>query len=233
MGIRLQPITFLIPKCLVKVHNASILERQIQILNQFDFEKILIVVGFKSELIIEHVKSLTSRIPIEFINNMNYKMTNNMVSLYMAKKELIHKEFLLLNGDTIFEEEIIKNIINQSGPVAPYDSHNFDPEELKLKILNQKAHSIIGKNLPDHLSDGSTIGIFKFTVNDSYALFADMESIIQSGNLNEWFEKSLSNIFMQFDFYPLDISGNLWMEIDNNEDLQKAHTLFKSISSQK
>jgi len=223
-GTRIPEITRDIPKCLIEVQGKTILERQLAMLLKNSFKKIYVVIGYKAELI---RKKISYNSKIKFILNKDYATTDNIYSLFLTRDKIKDEAFLLLNGDILCEEKIIKKLVeNESVDIAPVDTKYFDSEKLKIKVENNRVLGILPKNAPKYMSDGSTIGIFKFSSNGSKILFDEIEKCIKSGEKNRWFEFALTRICKQIDMQVLDIHGMKWVEIDDLMDLKKAQKIF-------
>jgi len=223
-GTRMAEITKDKPKPLIEINGKTILKRQLEILFKNNFEKIIIVVGYKAEKIKAEIKNKKN---IEIIENIEYKTTDNIYSLYLAKENLKGEEFILLNGDTVFDEEIIKKIVTTKNQnITPVDSKHYDLEELKIKEKNGFVVKILPKSTPKSESDGSTIGIFKFSSEGSNTLFNEIERLTKEGVKNKWFEYALNNVLKNIKMYKMDIRGLKWIEIDTVEDVEKSQMLF-------
>ncbi len=220
-GKRLKEITKDMPKCLIEIGGKSIIERQIEILNKNGINEIYVVVGYKAN---EIMKKLNGK--VNFILNEDYEKTDNLYSLYLAKNFVKGREFILLNGDAIFDEEIIKQIIMKDGNRIPVDKKHYDKEELKIKG-DEIAEKILPKSAAREESDGSTIGIFKFSPDGSKILFDEIEGLVEKGMKNRWFEYAINKILNKTNFYIEDISNYNWMEIDTMQDLKKAREIWK------
>ena len=109
-GTRLPEITKNKPKSLIKIAGKTILERQIDILLRNNIKEIYIVVGYKAEKIKDKIKKFRN---IEIIENKYYATTDNIYSLYLTQDKVKNNEFILLNGDTVFEENIIRELISK------------------------------------------------------------------------------------------------------------------------
>jgi len=172
-------------------------------------------------------KKLKSTENLIFIENREYETTENIYSLYLASNYVKGEEFFLLNGDTIFEEDIIKKLLNYSEKdVAPVDSYYYDLEELKVKVEEGFIKEILPKTAPKMSSDGSTIGIFKFSSHGSRILFDEIETLIAKNIKNKWFEYALNETLRDMKMHKLDIRGLKWVEVDTLEDIEKAKEIF-------
>lgn len=233
IGSRLQPITNKKPKTLIEVNGKTMLAYLIDALLKSGIKNIIICVGFKAEMIMNYCKTTYPNVKFIFVENKIYKTTNNMYSLYLAKKYLLGSDFLILNGDVVFEEKLLKKLVSENRTsLVPYDSKNFDEEELKLKIANEKAYAIMPKKSGKNTSDGATIGVFYLNKTDGNLFLEDVERIItKNKQTNEWFEYSLNRIFKKIYIKPIDISRYKWREIDSLEDLARAEMLFSKQSN--
>ena len=100
-----------LPKTLIKIGNNEILK--IILNNLVDIKKInevIIVVGYKKQLIKNRFRYSYKNLKIKYISNDEYKTTNSMYSLWLTKK-FIKNEMLIINGDTIFSNNFLKNFI--------------------------------------------------------------------------------------------------------------------------
>jgi choline kinase len=223
-GTRMSEITKDKPKCLIEIGQKSILERQIEILSDNSIEKTYVVIGYKAEDIRKIIGNIHN---VEIIENKDYATTDNIYSLYLARDRLKEEEFILLNGDTVFGENIIKMLTEREGKnVAPIDSQYYDLEELKIREKNGIITEILPKTAPKDISSGSTIGVFKFSSNGSKVLFDEIGKLVKEGVKNKWFEHALNNIFKNIKMYKMDVHGSKWIEIDTLEDIEKAQKLF-------
>jgi len=226
-GSRLYPLTQNAPKCLTIVNGKSILERMIEGLNLRGFKRLVIVTGHLEHKIKDYLGNQFQNIQIEYIFSPLYKETNNIYSLWMARKT-INEPFLLLESDLVYDDSLLDNmltpnkiavakmqpwlngtcvIINNSLDVKAFiPGNDSDSSEIKYKTVNiysisQISWNLIVKRLDEQIS--------KNNVNSYYeTVFADM---VADGSLS--FKAAL------FDNKP-------WYEIDNIEDLRVAEKIF-------
>lgn len=223
-GTRMPKITKDIPKCLIEIDGKTILERQIEILLKNSVEKIYVVIGYKADKIREKIKNIEN---VEIVVNEEYATTDNIYSLYLTRDRIKGEEFILLNGDALFEEDIIKNLVAKNEMnIAPVDTRYYDLEELKIREKNGIVVEILPKTASRNISNGSTIGIFKFSSEGNKILFDEIEKCIKKGARNKWFEYALNNILKKTKICKMNIHGLKWIEIDTLEDIKKADELF-------
>lgn len=111
VGSRLKHKTKNIPKALVKVNNREILDYQLSIFKKFKIKNIGIVVGYKSNKIINFIKKKTY-FKFEIIKNKKYESTDSAYSYKLAKKFLNNSSYIHLNCDILFNENVFNKILN-------------------------------------------------------------------------------------------------------------------------
>ena len=98
------------PKSLLEFNGKTLLKRHIEILQIQNIDEIIIVTGFKSKMIIEHLKG--SMIPIHYILNERYA-EGSMLSLNCAREILLNEpELILMDADVLYDSRIIERLIN-------------------------------------------------------------------------------------------------------------------------
>jgi choline kinase len=222
-GTRLRPVTDTVPKCMVPVHGKPIISWQINNLQANGITEVVIILGYKGEMVKEYVREAGST-GLKLMDNVDYKTTENIYSLYLARGELAGHAFLLMNGDLFCDPRIIELLLtSEKENLVPYDSTCFDEEELKIKIDKNAVSGILPKKTGKNDCDGATIGIFKIGSEASRHLFNELEELIDTKQeKKQWFEYALNNIFRRAKFHPLDVADYKWAEIDTIDDLERA-----------
>ena len=107
MGKRLKDLTQNNTKCMVKVNGITLIERLLRILDKKKLSRIVIVVGYEGQKLIDFIKTLEIQTMIEYIDNPIYDKTNNIYSLALANEYLVSEDTLLFESDLIFEESLV------------------------------------------------------------------------------------------------------------------------------
>lgn len=101
-----------IPKCLLKLKDTTILEYQISKLREFGISEVVTVVGGEgacwNESVYEKIESIS---PVMAINKKNI-ITKNGFSFYMGTDGIESKSVLVIDGDLVFTEGMIRELIN-------------------------------------------------------------------------------------------------------------------------
>jgi len=107
-GERLQPITFDIPKPLVKINEQPILYYVIKHLTKFKIKKIHIASGYKSEMIDEYFSKNQFEANIEVHDSGDVDIIKRIQDIIVN----VQKDVLVLYGDTISNVDINELILN-------------------------------------------------------------------------------------------------------------------------
>ena len=125
MGKRLGELTRENTKCMVKVNGVCLIDRLLTQLSSLNLERVVIVIGYQGEKLRQHVGNEYMGTPITYIENTVFDKTNNIYSLFLAKKELQEDDTLLIESDLIFEDSLFHKIVNNPYPnlalVAKYE----------------------------------------------------------------------------------------------------------------
>ena len=234
IGKRLKALTQNNTKCMVEVNGVSLIHRMLQQLEKQQLSRIIIVVGYEKQVLIDYIKTLDIKTPIIFVDNPIYNKTNNIYSLALAKDYLCEQDTLLFESDLIFDDDVIGELINDPQDalvlVDKYESW-MDGTCVKLREDNSIEEFVPGKKFKfSEIQDYyKTVNIYKFGKNFSsncYVPFLDAYS--KSLGNNEYYEQVLSviSILDEPGIKAKKIDGKIWYEIDDIQDLDIAESLF-------
>lgn len=238
MGKRLGDLTKDNTKCMVKVHEKTLIERMVQQLSSLNLTKIIIVIGYKGDKVRNLIGNKWENTSIQYVENPIYDRTNNIYSLFLAKDFLIEDNTLLLESDLIFADEILNEVINHPYPnlavVAKYQSWmdgtvvTLDEENNILSFISQKAFKF-----SDIKTYYKTVNIYKFSRSFSTNKYVPfLEAYCKALGNNEYYEQVLRVISLldKSDLKALPLSTQKWYEIDDQQDLDNAEVLFSTES---
>ena len=201
------------PKPLTKLSNGeSILQRQINYLSEYiGINNIYIIVGYKKDVIMEAFPELL------YIYNNCYDTTNTSKSLLLGLQKIDEKEDVIwLNGDVVFEKELLLQIINCSQSCMAVNTKEVGEEEIKYNVFDDGNIKDVSKTASPAL--GEAVGINKVMTSDLPLFKANLEKCDDQ----DYFEKALEfSIQDGMKIVPVDINKYLCMEIDFEDDLEQ------------
>lgn len=226
-GSRLGKHTKDTPKSLLPLDTSgkTLLDYNINILSRYKLDKIYIITGFNSAKIENHVREHQN---IEIIYNPFWDCCNVLGSLYMAL-DSIQDDFLFLHADTLAVPEIWEGLIETSGDfVLPFERKKCGEEEMKVVVNNGKLVEI-SKLIDPENADGEFLGIAKFSKATVPYFKNTAAKLFKAGSLNHYMESVIHAVIndnTSFSVIPHDIKDKAFVEVDFEEDYQRAKILF-------
>jgi len=220
MGTRLaRPL----PKPLTELKDGrSIMKQQFD--NLFgvfgDSVRVMIVVGFKLEAIIERFPEAT------FVYNELYDQTNTSKSLLKALRASNDGGALWLNGDVVFDPEVlnrIKPLMEDDKSFVVVNTSKVSDEEVKYTLSPEGFIDELSKQVSDAL--GEAVGINFVSSSDKAKLISRLAEVDDQ----DYFERGIE-LGIEKDgllFQAVDISDLYAVEVDFAEDLDRANEHFR------
>lgn len=234
MGKRLKHLTENNTKCMVKVNGISIIERTLRILDRKALNKIVIVVGYEGQKLVNYIESLNVATPITYIWNNDYEKTNNIYSLSLAKEHLCEDDTILLESDLVFDEAIIDGVLtDERKSLAVVDKFEswMDGSCMIIDDDDRIVDFVPGKyfNFNDKEKYYKTVNIYKLSVDFSSNIYVPFLAAYEKAmGENEYYESVIKLIAMleTNEIRVKRIDNQKWYEIDDIQDLDIAESLF-------
>jgi len=233
-GSRLGKYTKDNTKCMLPINGRPLIIHALEKLKANNIKKLIMVVGYKKDNVIEFLGNEWNGVKIEYIENPIYDKTNNIYSLYLAREKLMEDDTLLLESDLIFEERIIKKLINDKRKnLAVVDKYQIWMDGTSVTL--DEEDNIIGffgksdfkfQNVREYYK---TVNIYKFSKEFSEKIYIPfLEAYMKAMGTNEYYEtvikviSSLEGIGLK----ALRLNGEKWYEIDDAHDKANAEIIF-------
>tara|TARA_Y100000590_G_C15717221_1_gene1012260 strand:- start:1379 stop:2071 length:693 start_codon:yes stop_codon:yes gene_type:complete len=151
-GKRLNPITFKIPKPLIKINNITLLENTLNLIYKLKIKKIKINVYYLEDQITDFLSTHRLKNNIEIIKDGD-EILDTGGGLNNLIKSTDRKDFLVFNSDTlwndnyiktinnmiyIYEKEKMKNLLLVVNKSRSYDKRFLGDFELKNNLLEKR-----------------------------------------------------------------------------------------------
>ncbi len=219
MGTRLaRPL----PKPLTELRDGrSIMKQQIDNL-KFAFAetyRVMIVVGFKLEAIIERFPEAT------FVYNELYDQTNTSKSLLKALRASGDGGVLWMNGDVVFDPNVLTRVtplMDAGQSFVVVNTSKVSDEEVKYTLDADGFIDQLSKQVTPAL--GEAVGINFVSAADKAALIARLEEVGDQDYFERGIEFGIERDGLKFK--AVDISDLYAVEVDFAEDLERANELF-------
>jgi choline kinase len=184
-----------------------------------DTYRVLIVVGYKLEAIIERFPAAT------FVYNEYYDQTNTSKSLLKALRAAPDGGVLWLNGDVVFDPQVLNRVtplIEADQSFVVVNTSKVSDEEVKYTLDASGHIAQLSKTVVGGL--GEAVGINFVAGADKQRLIERLDQVGEQ----DYFERGIE-LAIELDslkFQAVDISDLYAVEIDFAEDLERANELF-------
>lgn len=234
MGKRLGHYTKNNTKCMLEVNGVRLIDRALETLYKVQVSRIILVIGYKGQNVRNYIGTNYKGIPLVYVENTVYDKTNNIYSLYLAKDYLLEDDTLLLESDLIYETRVVQKLLEDTSPnIALVDKYEswMDGTVVKIDEENRITHFINKDKFKfEEIKDYfKTVNIYKFSHEFSAKYYVPfLTAYVTALGNNEYYEQVLRVILHLHEapLKALPLSGEVWYEIDDVQDLDIAKGMF-------
>ena len=225
-GNRLRPLTADAPKCLTEVAGRSILGRLVNNLRAQGIERLVVVIGHKGHCIREFLSHYADSLRIDYIYNPDYRTTNNIYSLWLARQQ-IRESFLLVESDLVFDASILADMLHPDKIAISRILRWMSGTTVTLDARRRVTGFQVGDRTCDAHSY-KTVNIYSLSLKAWDAVEERLSHYVSEGRLSEYYEVVFADLVadgsLAFDAVFFD--ADQWYEIDTLADLEEAEKLF-------
>lgn len=240
------------PKAMLEIKGKTILERQVQALNDCGVKDVVVVRGYRKEQI---------NLPnIRYYDNDRFRDTGELASLFLAESEM-SRRFLFLYSDIIFDPAVLEKLLKSEAAVSvvvdrAWGDHPHSEEEVHARqpdlvvthhppqkgyrfLATNEGTSLarVGRLPPPNEADGEFVGLAMFS-EEGARLLRTVYHQSQQRFLNQRFHEAESiekAAFTDMLQEIIDCGGTVasvdiykgWLEIDTFEDYRRAWAKVK------
>lgn len=227
IGSRLGEYTEDRPKCLVPLSESeTILSHQVHCLKHYGITDILMTTGYMENHIKKHMERFEG-LSVRYVYNPDYRSTNYIYSLHLAREFLGKDDAVMLHGDMVCRRDVYGRVLEASGGSS---------------VILNKSIPVPEKDFKGRLADGRVTQIsVKIFGPDCFALFPvyrlrredlrvwmeEIARFVQRGETSVYAEEALNNLTGaqgRINLAPCYVTDELCMEVDTPQDLETART---------
>jgi len=228
-GVRFRPFSHTIPKGLIEIGGATLLEHSLAKLAGHGISKAVVVIGHLGRMIREKLAERDRGMEILYAENHRYASTGSMYSFSMAK-EMIDDDALVLDGDLLYDRTAIGKVIasgfENCTVVADFSGSG---DEVYVCTDGNGRLNWLGKQVPDNgKPQAEFVGITKLSRRFLAKMFDRADHDDRQGFSGHFFEDVLFQMNERHDDCPvhaLYLRDLKWIDIDNESDYTRAATV--------
>lgn len=228
-GTRLRPLTLDTPKCLLDVGGKTILSRQLDRIAAAGIDRVIIVTGYLSDRVEEHLKRYPPALEVALAPNPDYATTGNCMSVLAARPQVTGKGIVLCDGDVVLQGDPLDRLVQGTGPCGLLldTETRLGEEEMKAQVDEKGAVRRLSKQVNPADAAGESIGVQKVGGPALPILWATLDAMRESGETGGYYEDAFQRMMQAgVTFNTVSIGHHEWTEIDDLADLEDARARF-------
>lgn len=218
-GSRLLPVTATRPKCLIEVGGQTLLERQLTALAAAGIKRALVVTGYRHEQVDDALRKPQS-LAVETRFNPFWAVASSIGSAWIARDRL-QAPFCLLNGDTLFDPEILAAALASPGAglglvVEAIAAATYD--DMLVRVENGAVRAV-AKNLPESNATHRSLGLI--LAADGFTAYARaLDALIAERNgAGAYHHDVMHRLAQDRRVAAIERAEGFWQEVDRPEDI--------------
>ncbi|MBI2208864.1 phosphocholine cytidylyltransferase family protein [Candidatus Woesearchaeota archaeon] len=234
-GTRAFPLTRNTPKSLLDIGDGmTLLERQLENIKKSKaIDEVVLVVGHLAEQIEAKIKMYRDNgLEVRTIYNPFYEVSNNLMSLWLAKP-LMEEDFIITNGDNIFEHDVFHNLAKKHKDgifLTISRKEAYADGDMKV-LLSDGLVSRVSKEIDNDKADCESVGLVLVSGKKYREVFKDnLEELARNKEYLSKFWLETFNLMSHkgIAIRTFEIDGKTkWKEVDFHLDLEDARKLLK------
>lgn len=227
-GKRLMPLTANTPKALIDLGNGmTLLETNLKnIAESKVIDEVVLVIGYCADQIEAKIKKYQHQgMKIKTVYNPFYEVSNNLMTLWMAKPEM-NEDFMITNGDNILQPEVYAQLATKKNGIYLTTSlrEDYRADDMKV-IIKEGSIDRVSKQIAHEEASAESVGLALLSGEKHREIFrANLEELARDkAYLNKfWLEVFNRMADKGVHITPFEIDGEkLWVEIDFHGDLNE------------
>lgn len=208
------------PTSSLMIGECSIIERTVKMLKSSGIENIVVIVGYKSNILIDILSNYDN---VNFVYNDEYETSGTMKSLSRVK-EVVKNDFLLIESDLVFEEKALNAVLEaESRDCVLITELSGIGDEAFVEIRNNYVYKISKDIHQFNRIDGELIGLTKISFNLFNLMLREFE-LNENRLVN--YEYILLDVSRKYDIGYVKVNDLTWGEVDNTSQYEKAKKKF-------
>lgn len=227
IGKRMGELTKTKNKCMAEISEGiTILDWQIRMLERVGISEVVITTGPFAEHLKEYVTGEYPQIHFEFRHNPLYDQTNYIYSIALAE-DLLHDDIILMHGDLVYEESVLKDILDSDTSAMVVDQTLPLPEkDFKAVVKDGK---IVKVGIEFFEDAYAAQPLYKLKKEDWQIWLDNILTFCENGTRSVYAENAMNEISGQIEIRPFDVNGRICTEVDNLEDLARVQEMMKPV----
>ncbi|HEX4597195.1 MAG TPA: phosphocholine cytidylyltransferase family protein [Burkholderiaceae bacterium] len=227
-GSRLQQAQPL-PKCLLRFDGVTLLERHLILLKQAGVDQIVLVLGFRRDMVLAELDRIGWRPQPEVVLNERYEL-GSVLTVHAAADALTRGgDVLLMDADVLYDRRTLAALVAGARSASRLlIDRDFEAGDEPVKLCLRDGVPVeLRKQIASDLrydSVGESVGFFRLDPSAARRLADLAGAYVGSGRATAPHEEALRDLLLEGGrtFEVADVTGSPWIEIDFPDDVTRA-----------
>lgn len=230
MGTRLSPLTRNHPKCLTRVNGTPILEHLVSGLILNGFNRLIVVTGYLDYCIKSFLEPYAKDMEISYIHADQYRTTNNICSLWMAR-DAVTEPFLLIESDLVFDPKCLASLQTPDRIAIAGMKPWMDGTVVTLDRHGKVESFLDAPNIDTRTPFYKTVNMYSLSASSWQIVKQELKTVISKGYTQNYYESVFKTLVARkkLELTPVFFDQTTWYEIDTIQDLAEAEKLFADL----
>ncbi len=228
IGKRMGELTKTKNKCMAEIApGTTIIDWQLRMLVKAGITDVVVTTGPFAEHLQEYVAGRYPEVSFTFRHNPVYDQTNYIYSIALAEDVLKDDDILLMHGDLVFEESVLKEIAKSEGSAMVVDRTLALPEKDFKAVVQDGKITKVGIEFFEDAYAAQPL--YKLNREDWLLWLSHILEFCEKGVCGVYAENALNEVSDRLKLYPFDVAGRICTEVDNLEDLARVQKMMEPV----
>lgn len=233
-GERLMPLTQNTPKPLIDMGNGNtLLEEQLLSIQQSGaIDEVVLVVGYLADQIEAKMRIYRERgFKVRTLFNPFWQVSNNLLSLWLARQVIAEDDVMITNGDNIFSADVFAGLVAQGEGIwlSACLKSEFDADDMKITFNNGLVERV-SKQISQELASAESPGLALVRGERARELLLEqLDGLVrESDNLNRFWLEIFNRLWskgVSVQPWMFESQGK-WQEVDFHLDVKRVRNLL-------
>ena len=217
------------PKCMTEISpRETILSRQLNQLAEAGVKQVVITTGLFDHVLEAYCESLDLPLEYTFVHNPDYRVTNYIYSIYLAR-EVLDDDILLMHGDLVFENEVLDRVLaSETSCMTVSTTLPLPEKDFKAVIRGGKVMKV-GVGFFENAAAAQAL--YHLKRDDWRRWLKEIEAFVDAGKVTVYAEEALNALDGAANIAALDVRDLLCAEIDDAQDLAVVTRRLKEVEN--
>lgn len=229
LGSRMGALTSEHPKCMTEISpRETILSRQLNQLAEAGIRRVVITTGLFDRALTDYCESLDLPLEYTFVHNPEFRTTNYIYSIYLAREHL-DDDLLLLHGDLVLDSEVLDRVLAcESSCMAVSSAVPLPEKDFKAVVRDGKVVKVGVSFFEDAVAAQA---LYRLRKQDWQKWLDRIAAFCEAGNTGVYAEEALNSLEGAAEIAALDVGDLLCAEIDDPQDLEAVSSRLRALEN--